>query len=273
MSSSFRFKRCFDAGLFLLFAITLWRLVATSGLLDATPYPVAITPAVKRGDLLRLPGVQWSKSRTVVLVASSTCPACNANVAFYREIAAQTMASSSIQTVIVSMESVKSMKEWSLAKELDVAIIYHVDDLASHGFMLTPMVLIVDAGGRVTDIMIRRLGEADQARVLNRLRDQHAAALDNSQQIRELSADQMLNMASSVQAQIVDVRSRDQFRRSHRTGARNIPLEELDGRAPVELDSGTPIIVDCLQPGATACRSAAWRLIDGGFTDVSILIR
>jgi rhodanese-related sulfurtransferase len=78
---------------------------------------------------------------------------------------------------------------------------------------------------------------------------------------------------NSRQIQILDVRSREHFGTGHRAGARNIPSPELKARAPIELDSANPVVVDCLQPKATACRGPGWVLVDAGFREVSLLLR
>jgi hypothetical protein len=46
-------------------------------------------------------------------------------------------------------------------------------------------------------------------------------------------------------AQLVEVLPAAEFQEEHITGAVNIPLKELQRRAPVELDRGRPVIVYC----------------------------
>jgi len=252
--------------------MTAWRVVGSTR--DSRPdssVGTPVTPAIKTGDLMGLPAETWSAPRTVVLVLSSTCPACIENLPFYRELAAQ--ATSQLPVVVVSNQPQDEIAGWLARNQVEVKSIHTVTSLPAHGLTLTPMVLIVNAEGVVTDLMIRRLDEAKQAQVLGRLRNPNATALDNSQQIREISVDDWQRMTSGRRVQILDVRSRERFRSGHRADARNIPSRELDARAQIELDLRLPVIVDCLQPEANACRNAAWTLIDGGFDDVSLLIR
>jgi rhodanese-related sulfurtransferase len=131
--------------------------------------------------------------------------------------------------------------------------------------------IMLDASGRVTDVMIRRLSEDDQATVLERLRNPHAQPLDNSKMMKEISAAQL--NAAQQKLQFLDVRPSELFRAGHRSGARNIPLNELGARCRFELDAATPIVVDCLPLSGVQCRGAAWTLVDMGFSGVSILIR
>ncbi len=46
-------------------------------------------------------------------------------------------------------------------------------------------------------------------------------------------------------AQLVDVLPAEEYGALHIAGAVNVPLRELDERAPRELDSGRPVIVYC----------------------------
>lgn len=264
-------RKLVDVIILVLFVIAAWRIIgvrsrSSEDLSLVTP----LTPAVKPGDILRLPGVDWSTGRTVVLVVSSTCPSCNADIPFYRQLG--TAATPAAQVVAVSAEGAPVISDWFRQNEVDVRRTYHVADPLSHGLTLTPMVLIVNAEGRVTDLMIRKLTEADRELILERVRNPSAAALDNSGQLREISTAELQRMGSR-QIQLLDVRSRDHFRKSHRPAARNVPAPELKARARIELNSGSPIVLDCLQPRAVACRSAGWTLVDAGFADVSLLIR
>lgn len=66
-------------------------------------------------------------------------------------------------------------------------------------------------------------------------------------------------------AQIVDVRTPQEFAQAHAQGSRNIPLDALAGRAS-ELERGKPIVVCC----ASGARSslAKTMLEKAGFTSV-----
>lgn len=270
MQTRLSLRRLIDGTILLLIVITGWRILhVTRHPLADTSLVTPVTPAVRIGDIFRLPSVEWSAPRTVVLVISSTCPSCNANVPFYRKLAS--LATSQVQVVAVSAQPEAEIRDWFRQNQVDVRSIHRLVDPLSHGLTLTPMVLMVNAEGRITDLMIRKLDETDQARVLERVRQPRTVALDNSQQLREISTTDLHRITGRVQ--ILDVRSRDHFHSGHRADARNIPSPELEARAPIELDLSSPVVVDCLQPKATACRGAAWTLIEAGFGDVSLLIR
>ena len=52
-------------------------------------------------------------------------------------------------------------------------------------------------------------------------------------------------LVSEESAQLVEVLPAQEFSEEHIAGAINIPLKELDRRAPVELDRERPVIVYC----------------------------
>jgi rhodanese-related sulfurtransferase len=61
---------------------------------------------------------------------------------------------------------------------------------------------------------------------------------------RPIDRDELQRLIAE-QAQLVDVLPASDFEREHITGAINIPLKELDERAPRELDRKRPVIVYC----------------------------
>jgi rhodanese-related sulfurtransferase len=225
-------------------------------------------PAVRRGDIVRVPGLNWSTTRTVVLVVSTKCPACDASTSFYKELAA--LAISDLDIVTVAPEPPDTVGAWLQAKDVPLTRIYQVNHLTSLGFHMTPILLIVDRAGRVTDIMIKKLQPSDERRVLDRLEQAAASPLDNSQQLHEFSREDIKHMQN---VRLLDVRSRERFGAGHLQGTRNIPLAELRSRAKIELDQRDSIVVDCLYPKSAGCRAAAWELISQGFSDVGVLIK
>jgi rhodanese-related sulfurtransferase len=261
--------RFIDAILVALLIVTAWRLFDVSRSDGLGTTAVSNSRALRQGDVLRLPGIEWSASRNVVLVLSSTCPASIANLPFYRRLISE--AHPGMGLFVVTLEPTDVVAEWLKRGGINLPNIHHVDDPSSFGLTLTPMVVLTDGDGRVTDLMITRLDERDQERTLTRIRDSAAPALDNSLRVREILVDDL--DTSSRPLQMIDVRSRERFRSGHHPMARNIPIDELESRAVIELEIEAPVVVDCLQPGGGICRSAAWTLVWAGFSDVSVLIR
>lgn len=123
--------------------------------------------------------------------------------------------------------------------------------------------------GRVTDIMVRKLQASDEQRVLDRLGQSSANPLDNSQQVHELSTEDIRHIRK---VRLIDVHSRARCDAGHLQGARNIPVGELLLRVQIEFEHTDPIVVDCLYPESGGCRAAAWGLISQGLSDVGVRI-
>jgi len=257
-----------DVALVLLLVLTGWRMLDARNRATVVGKNSESTPSVKRGDILRLPGVNWSASRTVVLVVSTTCPACDSSTPFYKKLAA--LVTPDLDVVTVAAEPPDAVSGWLQAKGVSLTRIHQASDLTSLGLHMTPVLLIVDRAGGVTDIMNKRLQPADEARVLDRLQQATAGPLDNSGQVHEFSEEELKHIRN---VRLLDVRSRERFDAGHLPGASNIPLAELDSRAELELDREEPVVVDCLSPNAIGCRAAAWGLVSQGFGDVGVLIK
>jgi rhodanese-related sulfurtransferase len=257
-----------DSALVLLLLLTGWRVLHARTRTITTGSNSVTVPSVKRGDTIRFVGVNWTAPRTVVLVISSTCPASNASTPFYQRLAA--LVTPDLDIVTVAPEPPDTVRAWLRSKGVSLARIYQASDLPSLGFHMTPILLIVDRTGRVTDIMLQKLQPADEQRVLDRLAEPDADPLDNAQQLHELSTEDLRHIRN---LRVLDVRSADRFAAGHFQGSRNIPAAELLSRAPIELGRDDAIVVDCLYPKSGGCRPAAWALISRGFSDVGVLIK
>jgi rhodanese-related sulfurtransferase len=60
-----------------------------------------------------------------------------------------------------------------------------------------------------------------------------------------IGKDEVRRLLVEENAQLVEVLPLGDFEEEHITGAVNIPLKELDKRAPIELDRTRPVIVYC----------------------------
>jgi rhodanese-related sulfurtransferase len=262
-------RTALDGALILLLLLTGWRVVGSRSRTTIVGHKNSVTvPSVRRGDVVRFPGVNWSAARTAVLVVSTTCPASNASTPFYRQLA--TLAIPNLDFVVVAPEPPDTVRAWLRSKDVPLTRIYQASDPASLGFHLTPTLLIVDRTGHVTDIMLQKLRPSDEQRVVERLEQAGASPLDNSQELHEFSSEDIKHIQN---VQLLDVRKRDRFDAGHLQGARNIPVAELGSRAEIELQRTEPIVVDCLSPESGTCRAAGWGLIKQGFSDVGVLIR
>ena len=62
---------------------------------------------------------------------------------------------------------------------------------------------------------------------------------------RSIDRNEVQRLIAEENAQLVEVLPATDYAKEHITGAINIPLKELDERAPRELDRERPVIVYC----------------------------
>jgi len=62
---------------------------------------------------------------------------------------------------------------------------------------------------------------------------------------KSIDHNEVRRLIAKRHAQLVEVLPALEFGEEHITGAINIPLKEVDKRAPVELERGRPVIVYC----------------------------
>ena len=63
--------------------------------------------------------------------------------------------------------------------------------------------------------------------------------------MRSIDRDEVRRLIADEDAQLVEVLPAEDFEEEHIVGAINIPLKELDERAPHELNRDRPVIVYC----------------------------
>lgn len=87
---------------------------------------------------------------------------------------------------------------------------------------------------------------------------------------RMITSAELTLQVNRADAQVLDIRAIDDFRKGHIAGAKNIPAADLTNQlASLENQKDKPIIVVCYA-GMTAQKAAA-QLIAAGFAQVSVL--
>jgi len=234
--------------------VTVWR--GAEAFSEWRRAPVADeVKLLTRGDVLRA-SVRWETSpRHLVLLVSTSCPACEASAEFYKRLFTQVRDLKQARTVIVSPQPASEVRAWLDRHAIVAEQIVSVRDPAALGFTVFPSLLLVDQAGRVTDVLLRRLSDTEQSAILERLADMDAAPLDNTDYAPEIDDRQLTELSAASSVQLLDVRERRLFAEFHRPGAMNIPADEISSRAPVELASSDPVVVACSPGGMSVCRS------------------
>jgi rhodanese-related sulfurtransferase len=85
-----------------------------------------------------------------------------------------------------------------------------------------------------------------------------------------LSVHESVQLINQKQAQILDIRTVDEFKSGHIANSKHLPLSELDkGLKQVKLDSNKPVILVCLS--GSRANSAIGKLKKAGFKDVACM--
>ena len=89
--------------------------------------------------------------------------------------------------------------------------------------------------------------------------------------VRQITPTELTMLVNRQNATVVDVRAEADFSKGHITGARHVPMADIEKQQPAGLEKlkAEPIIVVC-QAGMTAQKAAA-SLLKQGFSSVSVL--
>jgi TonB family protein len=90
---------------------------------------------------------------------------------------------------------------------------------------------------------------------------------------KEIDERELSQLLARGQVTLLSIRDRERKATTERAGSVHIPLDELESRAPRELDRGRHIVVDCGQEPAGLCRGALIILGGLGYTRLSVLKR
>lgn len=265
-------SRIVDVIIALAAIFTLTRYVIARRGVDAAR--AELSAPIQPAQALHVDGIDWSAAdRTVVVLVSPTCPACNASSVFYQRLTRAIAATPQARLVFVATEPSAEVDAWFRQLNIAPQAVVQVAKPTSLGFFTVPSLVIVDRRGTVTDLMANKLTEAEQDRVLARLADPASPALNNAVAAREVSETDFDRVVAGQRPIVLDLRDRDSFQRASRRGALNIPLDELAMRAQFELANRTPIAIDCDGVPIQACRQAAMLLTDNGGRSVWLLPR
>jgi rhodanese-related sulfurtransferase len=183
------------------------------------------------------------------------------------------MGRSSIRVAVVSDEQVPTTQAWLAGGDMRPDVVIQVQSPLSFGVFATPTLVIVDQNGRVRDIFIGKVPAKTQGLLWARVHgSEEVAPIDNAFASHEIEDRELELMNRRTAVQVLDVRPRAAYSTEHRSGAYNIPRDELPARAPVELGTERPIVLDGRTQQPSICRSTAHQLRELlGFDDVYVL--
>src|SRR5579884_56909 len=233
---------------------------------------------VALGDTINLKPNEFLGSRFVVLVTSSACRYCRTNSEFHRKLIAEGH-KRKIPFLVLSREVTTVPHQISAMLGTNDKI--GVGGLETVGIQGTPTIVLVE-NRRISGLWIGALSEPQQDALLSRLdssihalsrwADSYTREADHYHEVDKLVA---LTQISShdfssllARSQLVDVRSREAFERSHNENAINLPSDELGAVMQIELRPDKKVILDCSRTDISVCMISSGILSHGGFRDV-----
>ena len=225
------------------------------------------------GEPVALSQVSWrSADRHLVLVLTTTCPACQESAGFYRRLAAATESAADARFVVLSQQPKMVVEAWLESNGIRVDEIVRETELLQLGLSITPSLLLVDRAGRVAGAMVGQLTFAEEQQVLDYLAGRGGERrLDNIAHVDVISCSEEGEFSERVRPVVVDIRERVMVDVVGLDGRVNIPLAEFRVRAPIELSRFDAILLDCSVVRVAECRSANRVLRENGFTKVTLL--
>ena len=267
-----------DCLLFVIVAITAWRVGMPwlTAWQDRPAFDGMLTEPLRPGTKISiLDGHGIESKQNVVLVVNTTCPGSNDSVQFYRRLATRIDSMPHARIVVLSDETEGAVRQWLEDNSIGVRHVVQVPALVSVGLDWTPTLFIVGENGVVTDLMIGALSELEEESFMARLAHVPGTEpMNNLPVLKTVSDGEFREKSSDARPQVIDVRKRDAYNRNHRAGAVNIPSDELETRASIELATELPAYVDCsVGIPYPECRHAAYVLAFGGFPRVGMIVQ
>lgn len=218
---------------------------------------------------LRIAGINWADSnRTVLLAVSTECKYCSQDAGVYRRLAASLASESKTRLIAVFPERQQGEGEAYL-KELEVPIreVLYVS-LPSLGINSVPTLAILDQNGGVTDMWSGKFSPLEEQALNSRLGLEDTRSPDEWS-ITEANFER--KVANKEQLVLLDIRERAHYAMNHKDGSQNIPLDELQVRAPNELPMDRTIVIYGSDPSET---DFAYSILDSqGFASILILVQ
>ena len=215
---------------------------------------------------LRINGINWADSEQTVLVAlAKECKYCTESAEFYRRLAGRLATQSNTRLMAVFSEKESEAEAYLKQLEVPIKELRYVS-LSSLGIRSVPTLAILNRNGVVTDMWIGKLSPLEERTLMAKLK------LADPRSPAEWSIDEAAlerKLANKELLVLLDIRERAAYSINHRTGAKNIPLDELPVRAQNELSLDHTIVIYGTDPSEA---DLAYSILDAqGFRQVFIL--
>jgi rhodanese-related sulfurtransferase len=220
-----------------------------------------IHPVLDIGSRATIDGVDFRGSdMNLVIALTPECPYCTSSLPVHRTLADVARQRGVPLTVLVQESDHSS----AFIKALDLHYSQLITtDLTFLGIEGTPTVFIVNRDSVIVGIWVGELMPEHERVMVARIEEPNAdiLTLPGGEPASPMVEDVVL----------IDVRQRSEFHSGNRSDSINIPLTELQVRAPIELPRTADVILDCSAIRSVDCSIASALLEQDGFDRVRLL--
>jgi hypothetical protein len=273
----------------LTICVVLWACVR---LISPSSHERPLAPGPEKGTYIAINGVDWGANKaTLVMALSVGCHWCAESASFYRDLL-RGREPNSPKAIAVLPQAVDASSAYLHSMGIEVIAVKQ-SDLSKIGVSGTPTLILVDSDGKIQQSWSGWVPPASQGEIFAAMRSSPSRAAGRSTDAAAPKiprSNALLNsngLAALLRTEdsiaIVDVRNRKKFRTGHIANAIDIPIDELEARAPHEIPKWLHVAVYCKYCGEceaskarsgvlTACTFPMLLLHDLGYENVSLII-
>lgn len=240
------------------------------------------------GARINIPNVDWAQNKkTLVFALKNGCPYCTTSAPFYKELIAEAQ-KRDVKLIALVPDSLEVGRNYIQSLDLPIENIQSVS-LQSYAIVGTPTVLFLDDTGTVRSVwtggvmpdraleMKRDLislfddqvSPASVSEVPNKEKTSNASPIQVSDEVEVTELKNILDKKNDLF--LIDIDERDDYKKEHIPGAKNIPADEMEVRAHNEIPKDKRVIIYCRCPSDTVSRDVKYRLEKRGFGNISVL--
>jgi hypothetical protein len=209
--------------------------------------------------------------RTVVLAIKSDCPSCNAHARYLADLADAARSSADVSVVVITADPEAVIGRWLEENEISVDDIITDASAPAMGFRVTPTILVLGAGGTLTDVLDGSGGSDVRKRLIRRvMAPETVQPVVHLLDPKPLALDRLPDLVANG-ARLIDVRERPDCLRNQ-LAVDCIPAQELRVRATREFAGTESLVVDCTVLGRSVCLSVTRALSAWYSGDVYALV-
>jgi rhodanese-related sulfurtransferase/glutaredoxin len=230
---------------------------------------------IRPGERLSLSGANWAgAARILVIALSSRCPHCQASLPFYRQLSRLAADKGNrLRLAAVGSQPTQDIESYLRAGGVRADEVHQVD-FSRIGVTGVPTLILAGRDGMVAGVWVGELSQSREADVIARINGvtNPGPPADASSEYLDESALNRLR-EQGVDMVILDIRDRSSYASAHRADSTNIPYDEVETRARIEISHRSKVVVDCEQIPGEFCETTAGTLRNLGYSGVSILGR